>query len=366
MQKVLILGGKGLIGRAITKELSDLNWSIIVADKRKDHQTENSIIIDVLKKRNMEKLIQTHRPDLVVNCINIATIYSHNPKKGFPKIVRFYTDLYQALRVSQVRHYIQIGTTGSGGLGLNIPFTHGESIEDIPILNKAAFAGITTSMLTLLSRSFNNGLRVSEFKPGLAVFSDIILESPYRESRLLTVDGGESGQYTYQEVALLTSFMGFTTTDYLMKKFLEILDNITEKDKAISNYDIIANLNATIVAPEDRDFQKRNEMLTDMKKRSDSDCIITTGNLGPPSIVRDLINAYVVLVSPKTNSKQEFDKLVQENVTIQNTLAYVQVHSKKLYSYLKKEINFGNYQKIVSRHNSQSEPWELVRDMFTQ
>src|SRR5690606_29634137 len=43
-----------------------------------------------------------------------------------PQLVRHVQILYQAFREARTQVFIKVGTSGTGGMGLNIPFTHGE------------------------------------------------------------------------------------------------------------------------------------------------------------------------------------------------------------------------------------------------
>ncbi len=363
MQKVLILGGNGLIGSTIANSLSPKDYSVTIADSRQMSDRNPGlefIQIDALRKDSILKLIHSTQPAVIINCINVATIYSKNPKKGLSEIVQFYLSIYKALTKLSGAHYIQIGTTGSGGLGLNIPFTHGEKLEDLPIIYKASFAGITTSMLTLLSRSFGDGIKISELKPGLAVFSDDIINTDYKKCRLVCVDGGESGYYSYQELALLTSFMGFTTSSHLVQKVVDIINNKAVSDKAISHFDIIANLNATIVSPESSDIQSKNSMLDEMRRLNSNNTIIATGNLGPPLLTRDLILSHLYLEHPKIKDKEQFNALLSENQTIRCTLDFIKDHNKNLSKYLRKQCVYDNYLVLEQYYSPNSEPWQIV------
>lgn len=358
--KVLILGGLGLVGSSVAQELAK-SFDVVIVDIRKPKGNLNRNIsyrrIDALNNNDLDNLICSIKPKIVINTINIATIYSHDPDKNFMKMIKFYYQLYQILnRIKGKIFYLQMGTTGAGGLGFNIPFTHGEKIEDMPIINKAAFAGISTAMLALLSKSFNNGVKIAEIKPGLAIFKEQVECTAINDCNLVVIDGGESGYYTYNELALLTSFMGFTTAKAIVNKILSL---INEK-KSIHRhcfYDIIESINSATVTQSSADRRKLHKILKQMKKLSGNEYIIATGNLGPPNITRGLILSCVKILHPDADDA-ECTKILENNKNVKNTLNYIKKTKPTLYQYLKRELNFTNFAKIP---NMYSEPWQNVK-----
>ena len=57
-----------------------------------------------------------------------------------PRLIRHVQVLYQAMMSAGTGAYIKIGTSGTGGMGLNIPYTHGEEKPSRLLLSKAAIA----------------------------------------------------------------------------------------------------------------------------------------------------------------------------------------------------------------------------------
>jgi NAD(P)-dependent dehydrogenase (short-subunit alcohol dehydrogenase family) len=85
-----------------------------------------------------------------------------------PQLVRHIQLLDAALRQAGVETYLKIGTSGTGGMGLNIPYTHGEEKPSRVLLSKAALAGAQTSLLFLMART-PNGPAIKEIKPTAAI-----------------------------------------------------------------------------------------------------------------------------------------------------------------------------------------------------
>jgi hypothetical protein len=61
--------------------------------------------------------------------------------------------------------YVKIGTSGTGGMGLNIPYTHGEEKPSRVLMSKAAVAGAQTLLTFLMGRTPGELKIVKEIKP---------------------------------------------------------------------------------------------------------------------------------------------------------------------------------------------------------
>ena len=85
-----------------------------------------------------------------------------------PQLVRHIQILDAAMRQAGTEAYLKIGTSGTGGMGLNIPYTHGEEKPSRVLLSKAAVAGAHTSLLFLMART-PGGPTVKEIKPTAAI-----------------------------------------------------------------------------------------------------------------------------------------------------------------------------------------------------
>lgn len=360
---MLVLGGSGLIGREVVRRAAH-DYSVISFDKAPPLSTNVQYRKEDITEPGALESVVSLEPSIIINCINVATIFSDSPIQNYASLIRFYLDLYEIMRrLKPPIHYIQIGTTGSGGLGLNIPFTHGGKLEDLPIINKAAFAGIGTSMLTMLSRSFGSKkVRISEVKPGLAIFDNKIDCSTGKKWKLVTIDGGESGHYTLDEFQILTSFMGFTTAQKIAEKVFSVIEDEKE-EKRTSSYDVIEALNQTIISQDEEDLAIRDALLEKMEKASSGDSIIATGNLGPPSLTRDLILGSIIL-KDNCQNESEFRKVFAESISSQQTLAYISSINKDLGNYLRSKCNFENFQELQKYSGSRplTHPWELVAE----
>jgi hypothetical protein len=152
----------------------------------------------ILTSSTLFRVIARHRPEIIIDCINTATalayqniyqsykeiskaletakdvnsltirIYHLLSTVCIPPLVRHVQILYEAMKRKGAVLYLKVGTTGTGGMGLNIPFTHGEEQPSRLLLSKTAVAGAHTLLLFLLSRT-PGGPVVKELKPAALI-----------------------------------------------------------------------------------------------------------------------------------------------------------------------------------------------------
>ena len=135
---------------------------------------------DVLKRSLLVQLLEKHKPDAVVDSINTATAFAYEnvyqstrqlldqASSGrvdrlaierlaltmpIPALTRHVQILIEGLRRAGTRAYVKIGTSGTGGMGLNIPYTHSEERPSRTLLTKSAVAGAHTLLLYLMGRT---------------------------------------------------------------------------------------------------------------------------------------------------------------------------------------------------------------------
>ncbi|UCH09050.1 MAG: short-chain dehydrogenase [Fidelibacterota bacterium] len=91
----------------------------------------------------------------------MATLYT-------PQIIRHIQILYASMIANDTKVYIKIGTSGTGGMGLNIPYTHSEEKPSRVLLSKSAIAGAHTMLLFLMGRTPDAPI-TKEIKPAAAL-----------------------------------------------------------------------------------------------------------------------------------------------------------------------------------------------------
>src|SRR5206468_1757204 len=135
---------------------------------------------DVLQRSFLYQLLVKYKPDAVVDAINTATAFAYqDPVESaqellalatagkvdeatverhvllltLPQLIRHVQILVESLRRAETKAYVKIGTSGTGGMGFNIPYTHSEERPSRPLLTKSAVAGAQSLLLFLLGRT---------------------------------------------------------------------------------------------------------------------------------------------------------------------------------------------------------------------
>jgi nucleoside-diphosphate-sugar epimerase len=146
---------------------------------------------DVVQRSLLVQILTRHRPDAVVDSINTATAFAYQDifqsaralleqaRAGaldasaiethvltltMPQLIRHTQLMLEGLRRAGVRAYVKVGTSGTGGMGFNIPYTHSEERPSRTLLTKSAVAGAQTLLLFLMGRT-PDGPATIEVKP---------------------------------------------------------------------------------------------------------------------------------------------------------------------------------------------------------
>ncbi len=259
----LILGGSGLVGLAVARRLLDFAPKRIILAGLQQHEADaavralepyardttltplwgnifhtvslaerarEDVLADAAARRELvddmlgqptaaslgrnvlHDWLTTHRPDLVIDCVNTATAVAY--QDGFasaqrllsaadaghvdretverhlltlsvPQLVRHHEALSDGMRRAGTQAYVKIGTSGTGGMGLNIPYTHSEEKPSRTLVAKTAVAGAQSMILFLQGRTPGAPSTV-EIKPTAAIgWSDITFGPVKRGGRTL-------------------------------------------------------------------------------------------------------------------------------------------------------------------------------------
>lgn len=352
------------------------------------------------------KLIQRHRPDVIVDCINTATAISyqdvfttsHKVKilldrledrktlpdqelstfvqsirelliaQGVPQIVRHILFLHRALSESSVRVFVKVGTTGTGGMGVNIPYTHSEDKPSTTLLSKSAIGFAHTGLLFLLARTpgavrderETHGTLIKEVKPGAMIGfkrlgvnhvrltgadgrrSPGYLLEPREETlgdsvdprspfagysqmegrqipiRIVGADTGENGFFSIGEFMAITyprQMEAVTPEEVARTVVLEIAGSATGKD-------VIAAIDGAITEPSYRAGLLREQASREMERlekaflESDDDSLpsIAIGHLGPPRLSKLLIESFLLRESIGSTDFADFTAATPEEM----------------------------------------------------
>ncbi len=314
----------------------------------------------VLKRSSLYKLMQLFKPDIVVDCVNSATGIAYQDifqasrevlqeiktsKRGkgneglalaaerllctlyVPQLIRHVQLMYRSMSESGTKIYVKIGTSGTGGMGLNIPYTHSEERPSRVLLSKSAVAGAHTLLLFLMGRT-PDGPITKEVKPTAAIawkkvgFGEIkkkgkpveLVDCPpdqaIRLSRTLSldlrgttrktgktlrsvfIDTGENGIFSRGEFEAISTpgQMEFVTPE-------EIAENVVFEVRAgNTGHDIINALDNATLAPTYRAgfmFSGAMEMMQQLEEQHDTDSVAFE-MLGPPRLSKLLYESYLL------------------------------------------------------------------------
>jgi hypothetical protein len=138
--------------------------------------------LEILGSSTLYRLITEYNPDIIIDCINTATalayrdvFYAYSKMRtdmaagqaadsadigysllatiAIPPLIRHVQILNEAMKRVGTQVYLKIGTTGTGGMGLNIPFTHGEESPSRLLMAKSALSGAQTMLLFTMNRT---------------------------------------------------------------------------------------------------------------------------------------------------------------------------------------------------------------------
>lgn len=417
-RKILVLGGYGLVGTAVCRELlarrpreiqihslrmeesqraveelrdeagsTALSTSagnifgllqgggkrdLIRAELRRldDEDLGSFVLYDVLSKS---------RPDVVIDCVNTSTGIAYGDifrsaedvlaqlETGgvqeataeklldalyMPRLIRHIQIMYRGMIDAGTGVYVKIGTTGTGGMGLNIPYTHSEERPSRVLLSKTAMAGAQSMLLFLMARTPGAPI-TKEIKPAAVIawkrmgFGPIVRggkpltlvdarplplgktfstedpaaarvrDEPYEN---VFIDTGENGVFSLEEFSTVTSHeqMEFVTPEEIARYL------VFEIEGRSTGYDIVSALDGAVLGPTYRAGLLRHwalERLNEMEKEHGVHSVAFE-MLGPPRNSKLLFEAHLLrLVYPNMEAvrtatpeavRDALDRLVRE------------------------------------------------------
>ncbi|HEY7193858.1 MAG TPA: hypothetical protein VH439_08955 [Gemmatimonadales bacterium] len=304
----------------------------------------------VLERSLLFQLLMKYKPAAVVDSINTATAFAYQDifqssrellerahddgvaratieqlllRMPMPQLVRHVQIITEGLRRAGTQTYVKIGTSGTGGMGFNIPYTHSEERPSATLLAKSAIAGAHSMLLFLLGRTPEAPVTV-EIKPTASIAWREVAHGPIRKrgkfialvdcetpiplatafsrgatgwrdlGRPLTgvyIDVGENGLFARDEFETVTALgqMEFITpeevADYVM---MELQGRPTGKD-------IVAALDASTAGPTYRAGLLRRSAVGRLRglEAKHGTRGIAYEMLGPPRLTKLLYEAYL-------------------------------------------------------------------------
>jgi hypothetical protein len=247
--------------------------------------------------------------------------------QSVPQLVRHVLIIHRAMTEAGTRLYLKVGTTGTGGMGLNIPYTHSEDKPSAKLMTKTAIAFAHTGLLFLMART-PGGPIVKEVKPGAMVgYADITRRTIHEHGRpvylfgsrpeplgaelvlrqpeddyargvpleMVVVDTGENGVFTKGEFEAITHQrqMEFITPEEIARHV------VLEIKGANTGFDVIASIDSAVMNPTYRAGYLRHFALDEITRleRELHMHSVSVGQLGPPELGKLLWEAHLLELS---------------------------------------------------------------------
>jgi hypothetical protein len=351
----------------VRNDLKDMPRERIMSNRRTRMMLIDDILdelsVTLLERSSLYKLLQRYKPDIVVDCVNSATAIAYQDifqssrqivkiLKGHvgrtrrrqelaeatekllctlyvPQLIRHVQIMYRSMQKAGTKIYVKIGTSGTGGMGLNIPYTHSEERPSGVLLSKSAVAGAHTLLLFLMGRTPDAPI-TKEIKPTAAIawksigFGEVLrhgkpipledcpvsgavalkktlrLHMPAiahdrkQTLRSVFIDTGENGAFSRGEFEAISTpgQMEFVTPE-------EIAESTVFEIKAgNTGHDIINALDNATLAPSYRAGYMFTGALTALKKLEQEHGVdsVAFELLGPPRLSKLLYEAYLLKI----------------------------------------------------------------------
>lgn len=306
---------------------------------------------EVLERNLLYQLLLKYRPDAVVDSINTATAFAyqdifqsardllaasasgtldraqveqHILTLTMPQLIRHVQIITEALKRAGTSAYVKVGTSGTGGMGFNIPYTHSEERPSRTLLTKSAVAGAHSLLLFLLGRT-PEAPAIVEIKPTATIAWREIAYGPVRRKgkplplvdcptpvpvkdafadgakpwrdqgkpvQGVFIDVGENGLFARDEFATVTALgqMEFITPEEVADYVLQELQGRP------TGRDVISALDGATAGPTYRAGLLRSAALARLEQLERERGTRSVGYemLGPPRLTKMLYEAYLL------------------------------------------------------------------------
>jgi hypothetical protein len=301
------------------------------------------------RRSRLAALISRYRPDVIVDAVNTATAISYQDvytssilaerdldaleaggdvavalvshdietlilSQSLPQLIRHVLIINRAMREAGTRLYLKVGTTGTGGMGLNVPYTHSEDRPSAKLMTKTAVAFAHTGLMFLMDRT-PGGPIVKEIKPAALIgYSEVgrrtirergrtvslyesrteRLEGSLRlrldpngfnwrsDLELPVVDTGENGVFTKGEFEAITSLgqMEFVTPEEIALLCVQEIIGIN------TGRDVVGAVDSSVLGPSYRAGVLRSRVLDELRALEEATGThsVALGQLGPPEL----------------------------------------------------------------------------------
>lgn len=77
-KKIMVLGSRGMLGHQVVLFLKTQQEKYFLLDVARSPFTENTILVDASDMQELELVLRSHQPDIVINCIGVLVKQSKN------------------------------------------------------------------------------------------------------------------------------------------------------------------------------------------------------------------------------------------------------------------------------------------------
>lgn len=341
----------------------------------------------LLENSSLYQIIKKWKPNIIIDAINTATVvgYQDDPYslprqiirrvdyKGnnadwknscinlltssiIPCIIRFTQALQKGMVDFGIENYTKISTTGLGGMGVNIFYTHGDLNEpgmSSGILGKVAAAGIIHQLFWSLSHT--PGINIKVIVPATLVGWQPVQFGKFRshgknlplidcsqKTKLINgdlfrankckkvkkfmeipfVDSGENSAYSLGEMSAITALgqMGCVTREEVAQATFETINGSTK-------YDLLTAMDYATLGPSFLAATQRQIIFNKLKSLEKKKNVpsIATNNLGP-TVSKHLFELYILL-QVSNNSVEECIRTKNKDLT-KKTNKFIETHKE--------------------------------------
>ena len=309
----------------------------------------------IIQSSSLYNLLVKFKPDYIIDSINTSTVvgYANDPyhlpltfldektsscelvenmlsSSLIPFLVRFIQVLHKYLSENKDTAYVKVSTTGIGGMGMNIKYTHGDLNEtglSTGILGKVAAAGVIHQLLWSLAHTpginvkivvpasligwegvgfgkfisngkfclknrtvrkinLNDNKKIINSYAAIASDESSFMEIPY-------VDSGENDSYSLAEMTAITA-QGQMEAITREEVALAVMDCLS----CSTRYDLITAMDMASLKSSFAGAIERNNILEKLRtlQTESNTQSIATNNLGP-TVTKHLYELYFILES---------------------------------------------------------------------
>src|SRR5436189_43268 len=176
---VVILGGSGLVGHAVARRVLGAGPKCLVLVAL--FEDEVRAAASALAPHRGRTAIEVEWGNVFLPApvarLDRAALLANGAHRRL--VIRHMQIMVEALRRAGTQAYVKIGTSGTGGMGFNIPYTHSEERPSRTLLTKSAVAGAHSLLLFLMGRTPGAPATV-EIKPTATIAWREIAYGPVR------------------------------------------------------------------------------------------------------------------------------------------------------------------------------------------